>query len=137
MWDIGVDIVEVERFRRMNYSSHERFYNRIFTPSEIKYCLSSKESAQRFAATYAGKEAVYKAINKYVKIGLREIEILRDKDGRPKVNLKIDEEKMSKLTHNLNIPIDVKISLSHISSYAIAFAMIKIQETDSSGAKLK
>ncbi len=54
MWDVGVDIVEVERFRRMSYSSHEQFYNRIFTSSEIEYCLSSKDSAQRFAATYAG-----------------------------------------------------------------------------------
>jgi len=131
LWDVGVDIVEVERFRRMSYSSHEQFYNRIFTSSEIKYCLSSKDSAQRFAATYAGKEAVYKAINRYVKIGLRDIEILRGEDGRPKVNLKIDEKTMSKLTHDSKVSIDVKVSLSHIPSYAVAFAMIEIQEAGS------
>jgi len=129
MWDIGVDIVDVERFRRMNYSNHEQFYNRVFTPSEIEYCLSSKKSAQNFAATYAGKEAVYKAINRYVKIRLREIEILREKDGRPKVNLKMDKEKMSKLKLSSNVSIDVKVSLSHVSSYAVAFAMARIQRT--------
>lgn len=126
MWDVGVDIVEVERFRRMSYFGHERFYNRVFTPSEIEYCLSSKNSAQKFAATFAGKEAVYKAINKYVKVGLREIEILRDENGRPKVNLKVD-----KLKRDPDVLIDIKVSLSHLSSYAVAFAMIEIQETGS------
>ena len=77
-WNIGVDIVDVARFRRLDYSSSKRFYERVFTPKEIKYCLSYEDSAPHFAATFAAKEAVYKAMNKICEVKLIEIEVLRD-----------------------------------------------------------
>ena len=36
-----------------------------------------------------------------------------------------------RLTHDSKVSIDVKVSLSHIPSYAVAFAMIEIQEAGS------
>jgi len=128
MWDIGVDIVEVDRFRRIIYPDNRRFYDEIFTPREIDYCSSFKDPAKHFAATFAGKEAVYKALSKYLDIKLSEIEILRDEKGAPQVNLKINSDDRVKNMKRIIFSLDVKVSLSHTSSYAIAFAAVRFQE---------
>jgi len=115
-WNIGVDVVEIARFERLDYSSNKQFYMRIFTPNEIKYCLSFNSPAPHFAANFAGKEAVYKAVNRFCDVKLHRIEILRDKDGAPKVNLHLSHEEKTS-------PLNVKVSLSHSLSHAVAFAV--------------
>jgi holo-[acyl-carrier protein] synthase len=115
-WNIGVDVVEIARFERLKYSSNKQFYRRVFTPKEIEYCLSFSSPAPHFAANFAGKEAVYKAVNRFCDVKIHDIEILREKDGAPKVNIHLSrEEKTSPLT--------VKVSLSHSLSHAVAFAV--------------
>ena len=37
---VGIDIVNIERFRNKEYKKNKFFYEKIFTNSEIKYCLS-------------------------------------------------------------------------------------------------
>ena len=111
-------MVEIERFERFNYADFKHFYERVFTPKEIQYCLSFREPAPHFAANFAGKEAVYKAIHKHLHMVLRRIEILRDGTGAPRVNLYStpgtrDRESFA-----------VKVSLSHSSSHAAAIALV-------------
>jgi len=36
---IGVDIVDINRFRELSFLSNKKFYEKIFTLSEIQYCL--------------------------------------------------------------------------------------------------
>ena len=115
-WNIGVDVVEIARFERLDYSNNRHFYMRVFTPREIKYCLSFNNPAPHFAANFAGKEAVYKAVNRFCDVKLHRIEILRDTDGAPKVNLHLSHEEKT-------LPINVKVSLSHSLSHAVAFAV--------------
>ncbi len=57
---IGIDTVEVVRFGDW----HSRFdLQRLFSESEIAYCRSNLDlSAQRFAARYAAREALFKAL---------------------------------------------------------------------------
>ena len=115
-WNIGVDIVEIARFQQLDYQSNKQFYTRVFTPSEIKYCLSFSDPAPHFAANFAGKEAVYKAVSMFYEIKINKIEILRDEKASPIVNLHLDpKEKLQ--------PLNVKVSLSHSFSHAIAFAI--------------
>jgi holo-[acyl-carrier protein] synthase len=126
MWDIGVDIVDISRFRKVPYSNHKRFYSDVFTVREIEYCLSSGNPAQHFAATFAGKEAVYKAVNKRLNIGLRQIAILRDRHGVPEVNFQVHrKEGNENPMGSADLPSEVRVSLSHSSSYAIAFAIVR------------
>ena len=126
MWDVGVDIVDISRFRKMPYSNHRRFYDRVFTPAEVAYCSLSGNPAQHFAATFAGKEAVYKAVSKRLNIGLRQIAILRDRSGAPEVNIQVDcNEGDETRTVSPDLPSEVRVSLSHSSSYAVAFAMVR------------
>jgi len=124
MWEIGVDIVEVQRFNELDYPNHRNFYERTFTPQEIDYCLSFKQPAQHFAATFAGKEAVYKALSRHVNVKLREIEIVRN-GGVPEVRLLTNEN--VNLEETVRRP-EIKVSLSHTSSYAVAFALAVFKE---------
>lgn len=133
MWDIGVDVVEIEKFKRLDYSNHKEFYNRIFTPREIKYCLSYKNVARHFAATFAGKEAVYKATNDHINVRLHEIEIVRE-GGIPRVNLMVEGCKGSE---GADIQVESKVSLSHSSSYAVAFALVLFKGQNSCQAPLR
>ena len=36
---LGIDIVDINKFKKITYQSNKSFYDKIFTPSEIKYCL--------------------------------------------------------------------------------------------------
>jgi holo-[acyl-carrier protein] synthase len=81
---IGVDLIEIERVRRA-LERHPAFRSRCFTEAERVYCDSRPNPPQHYAARFAGKEAVGKALGFGVHFTWREIEIA----GRPKpeVNL--------------------------------------------------
>ncbi len=115
-WNIGVDMVEIARFQQLRYSSNKQFYKRVFTPKEIKYCLSFNNPAPHFAANFAGKEAIYKAVNIFCDAKLNTIEILRDENRAPEVNLHLGSKEENGKVH-------VKVSLSHSLSHAVAFAV--------------
>jgi len=125
-WGVGIDAVEVARFKLIDYPHHKQFYERVFTSKEIEYCLSFKTPAPHFAANFAGKEAIYKAINKFYDVKLRDIEILRDEDGAPHVNLHLNRHGAKNESPQTSLPFEVKVSLSHSSSYAVAFAVVSV-----------
>ena len=78
---IGVDLIEIERVRRA-LERYPSFRDRCFTAEEQRYCDSRPNPAQHYAARFAGKEAVGKAIGFGVAraFAWRDIEI----SGRPK-----------------------------------------------------
>src|SRR5204863_5576886 len=76
---VGVDLIEIERVRRA-LDRHPSFRARCFTEAEREYCDSRPNPAQHYAARFAGKEAVGKALGSGVRFTWREIEIA----GRPK-----------------------------------------------------
>ena len=60
----GTDIIEIERIKKSIEEIGQRFIERIFTTEEIKYCESKKnQKYQHYAARFAAKEAVFKAIS--------------------------------------------------------------------------
>ena len=120
----GTDIIETDRIKDAIKS--DTFIKKIFTEKEIEYCESKKDPAriQSYAARFAAKEAIFKAISKVLHLdyGIEwtSIEILKEETGRPYVNLKIDNHKKQ------NLKIDV--SLSHIKDYAVATAVAIYEE---------
>ncbi len=109
---IGVDLELISRFKDLNLKKNSKFLNKIFTEKEMDYCFSKKAVAQHLAVRFAAKEAIVKAISSLDKkiLSLNKIEIIRNANGVPVVNLK---------------GCDVKISLSHCKGQAIAFAIVK------------
>lgn len=116
---IGIDAVEISRFEHW-HTYPKNILARIFTEQEINYCLqNSLKSAERFAARFTAKEAVYKALCSlldhpisFIKIA-KKIEIITNRMGAPTVKL-----------HQLNITRDIKISLTHTKTSAFAVALI-------------
>jgi holo-[acyl-carrier protein] synthase len=76
---IGLDAIEIERVRRA-LERYAGFRERCFTEAERAYCESRPNPAQHYAARFAGKEAVGKALGTGVYFTWKEIEIR----GRPK-----------------------------------------------------
>ncbi len=110
---IGVDIIEVSRFRKIPYKKSDAFYNKIFTASEIKYCLSKTDPAQHFAARFAAKEAVLKCLRSTI-YKVKDIEVVNDKNGAPSVKVRGSKSLVASR---------FLLSLAHTESQAIATAL--------------
>ena len=66
---IGIDISSVKKFKTKSFGKNESFYQKIFSKSEIEYCLKFKNPYERFAGKFAIKEAVTKSIQTKIEIG--------------------------------------------------------------------
>lgn len=86
---IGVDIVEIGRMHEVLERHGDRFVNRVFTPGERDYCNGHRDPAPGFAARFAAKEALFKAIGTGWSSGVswRDVEVLRDGRGAPSLRL--------------------------------------------------
>ena len=63
---VGIDIINITKFKKKSFQENERFYRKIFTDEEIDYCLKFKEPYQHFAGKFAIKEATIKAITRKI-----------------------------------------------------------------------
>lgn len=120
----GTDIIEISRIKKSIEEMGEKFINKIFTTKEIQYCESKKaQKYQHYAARFAAKEAVFKAISTYLddkySISWQDIEVSNNKTERPSVTIikSIDGLDL------LNIE-SMDISLSHCKEYAVANVII-------------
>ena len=116
---LGVDIVEIERIKKA-LLKYERFERRIFTQDERKYCQSKQDPALHYAARFAAKEAVSKALGSG-KVGMKwtDIEVKRDSRGKPFITLSGGAAKQAQE----NGICDVEVSLSFNKSNAVASAI--------------
>src|SRR5260370_23084465 len=85
----GVDIAEVARIRAAVDRFGARFLKRVFTPDEVRYCLSKINAAERLAARFAAKEAGMKAIGTGLRHGVtwQDVEVVRLPGQRPRLRL--------------------------------------------------
>ena len=60
---IGIDIIEIERIKKSVDNFGDSFLNKIFTQTELDYCLPKPNKYQHFAARFAAKEAIAKALS--------------------------------------------------------------------------
>ena len=87
MIGIGVDLCEVDRMRAA-LARTPSLRGRVFTEAERTYCDRRKDPTERYAARFAAKEAVMKAMG--VGVGAckwREIEVAKAPSGAPSVRL--------------------------------------------------
>jgi holo-[acyl-carrier protein] synthase len=81
----GIDLIEVGRIREAVERHGARFLERIYTPKELALAADSMAS---LAARFAAKEAAAKALGCGIGIvGWKDIEILRDEAGGPRIIL--------------------------------------------------
>lgn len=59
----GVDVVSIERIERLLDEFEDSFRDRVFAPTEQRYCERRADPAQHYAARWAVKEAFFKAVD--------------------------------------------------------------------------
>jgi holo-[acyl-carrier protein] synthase len=110
----GVDLVEVERFEKINPRIKDRFFQRVFTPRELN---DSNQSLQHLAGKFAAKEAAAKALGCGIGIvSWQELEILNDANGKPELILHGNAAQVASQS-GWNT---WSLSISHTRTYALA-----------------
>ena len=90
IFGIGVDLAEVDRIRdALERGTGERFRARVFTAGEQEYCERRRRKYESYAARFAAKEAVMKALGRgwSREVGWTDIEVVRERGGRPTIRL--------------------------------------------------
>jgi holo-[acyl-carrier protein] synthase len=120
---IGVDVLEIERFRKVLERQGDRFVRRVFTPAEQAFCSSHSDPAPHYAVRFAAKEALFKALGTgWAKgVGWLDVEVIRSDREAPRVVLR---GKAGEMSSSLKCR-TVHISLSHSHESAIALVVLE------------
>lgn len=115
---IGIDIVDIKRFKRALERWGDSFTERLFTQDELSYCLAKRRPEMHLAARFAAKEAFFKAIGKAEGIKrFTDITVMKMDDGAPV--LKVPALSSSTLLH---------LSISHDSGSCVAQVIAEQRE---------
>ncbi len=129
----GTDIIEVERIKKA-ILENSKFKTNIFSANEIKDIekIENEEyKYQRYAARFASKEAIYKAISKFVVLSnyvpkFSDVEIINDDEMKQRPKVIILSEELKKIF--LYYKIEIDLSMSHVKENAIATAVVTIDK---------
>ncbi|MDF1741546.1 MAG: holo-ACP synthase [Verrucomicrobiales bacterium] len=118
---IGIDIVDTARIEESIDRFGDRFIDRIFTAAEKAYCAPMSAAGRHYAARFAAKEAIAKALGTGIGADLAwtDMEILRNANGKPGANL----TGAGKAFMDRNGIVEIQISLSHADNHAAANAI--------------
>jgi len=119
----GIDIAEVPRIRQSIERFGERFLHRIFTAGEIRYCDSTANRFERYAARFAAKEAAMKALGTGWNHGVRwvDCEVARMPGGRPTIAF---HGKAGEFAAKLGVK-NAALSITHTAEQAIAQVILE------------
>jgi holo-[acyl-carrier protein] synthase len=124
---LGVDLIEIERVKKAHLKHGQRFIDRLFTPSEAKYCLRKKDPYPSLAGRFAAKEAVIKAFSHG--FGGRwkwtHIEVAREFSGKPVLKLHGIMEKLRTQRKITN----VHLTIAHSKRDATAIVIFESDKT--------
>ena len=111
---IGIEIVDMERFRIIIERRGQGFLERLFTPDEIAYCVLQRRSHEHFAGRFAVKLAVIKAAGRELRLKFKDVEVVRGKNGRPQI-----------CATRLGPEFNVAVSISHDGGLGVGQAIIE------------
>jgi len=122
----GIDLVEIERIKKVIKKWDVRFLKKVYTNSETNYCeRKNKGKYQSYAGFYATKEACLKALGTGLRnIKWKEIEVRNDSLGKPLLCL---SERILKVTENKKIH-RIHLSISHTKELAIAQVIMESKD---------
>lgn len=119
MIGIGTDLVELERFRA-TLERTPRIKERSFTAAEREYSDAKSDPTERYAARWAAKEAVMKAMGVGLGgVAMVDIEVVKDDSGAPSILL---HDTAAAKAAELGIT-EWKITITHTESLAQAIAV--------------
>ncbi len=119
---VGIDEIEVARVAH-KLAAEAGLKEKLFTSGEIEYCESHRYGDRNFAARFAAKEALFKALGTGQRNGLAfsDIEITHDELGKPvcvvrgKTKQYIEEQGITR----------IHVSLTHLKEIAAAIVLLE------------
>ncbi|MFA7266714.1 MAG: holo-ACP synthase [Candidatus Nanopelagicales bacterium] len=115
---VGVDIVDVERFKWMVRRTPSTL-ERTMTRQETHDDSGRARSAESLAARFAAKEAVIKCLGDVAELRPLDCELMTAESGRPSIRL---SGRLAELSDAAGIT-DWHVSLSHDGGNAIAYVI--------------
>ena len=105
--NVGIDLIQIDRFKKIPYSKNESFYKKNFSDDEIEYCLKFSDPYKHFAGKFAAKEAAKKTLD--LKFNMLDIEI-KNINSKPEIIIPCS-------TYEFDV------SISHDGDYASAIVI--------------
>jgi holo-[acyl-carrier protein] synthase len=129
IFGIGTDIIEVKRIKSA-LEKYPGFKTRVYTEHEIAFCEDRKNETARYisyAQRFAAKEAVAKALGTGMGkiIFFKDIEVQNMPSGQPLI--KLSAKAQARLIKKG--PFDLKISISGVKDFAVAFVILSCNQT--------
>ncbi len=125
IYGAGIDIVKIERIKKISLKWGEKFYKRVFLREELSYAFmfQGEKRWQALSARFAAKEAFYKALGTGIgKVGgLRDVSVEREENGMPRISLSY---KLQRRIDALGIQA-IHLSMSHEREYAVSFVLLE------------
>lgn len=128
---LGIDTIEIPRIAATLERYGGRFRRRVFTDAEQRYCDRRRRFAQHYAARFAAKEAVMKALGIGLRMGIRwrEIEVVNLPSGKPTLKL---SGRTAEHAARLG---DYRIELSLTHAIEVATAMVTVEVTNGTASR--
>ena len=116
---VGIDVVDVGRFREL-LNRRPKITERLFVEGERSYAEAKFDPSERYAARFAAKEAVMKALGAgFGEVAFKDVEVCRSPAGRPTVQLR---GRAAERAERMGVK-ELCVSLSHTARLATAVAV--------------
>lgn len=119
---IGTDLLDVARMER-ELAGAPGFREAVFTPAEIAYCEAHRYPARHYAARFAAKEALVKALAREAprEFVWRDVELQRGEAGEPRLSL---HGRLAEAAARLGVE-NVFVSVTHTGELASASVVLE------------
>lgn len=119
---IGIDLIETDRVAN-KITKDSGFKEYVFSESEVAYCESKTNKFEHYAARFAAKEALLKALGTGFPGGLmlNEISILSDDSGKPRFDF-LGISAVAIKSFGLG---QIHLTISHLKDIACAMVVIE------------
>lgn len=118
---LGIDLIYTPRIKKLLETYKERFLKKFFNQEEIDYALKKTKVWEALAASFAIKEAFYKAIGGYSPFSFKDISLIRhSSNGKPYLKLYGKAEEIFQKKGGKKID----LSISHDFQYTIAVVIL-------------
>ena len=124
---VGLDLVEVARFERDVTRHGGAFLEELFSPGEIAYCQGMRRPYPFYAARFAAREALVKALGtgREGSMSWRDAEVRKEASGKPYLVLHGETRRVAELLGVTR----VHLSLTHTEEHAGATVVLEGEET--------
>lgn len=112
---LGVDCEDIARWRELLPALRNGSFGAAFSPEEHRYCSRFADPAASYAGRWCAKEAVVKALSKFMSLCIRDVTIGADASGAPVVRLRRPSRRGPSVV--------VQVSIAHSRERAVAFAL--------------